>query len=217
MTLEEEIQELDGKFSELIRKSPKTPSEMEEMERIRQALEAALRQHEKPLMDDLANVGIHAEVWDLVNTSASYPEAILILIKHLSWPYHRDIKEGIVRALAVKEAKGIANKAIMDEYLRTPKEDSDHPWIYHFKWAFGNTMTVIVTENDLDDLIRIVLDESNGTSRDGFVEALAKLKSPKVMEVLSQLVNDKSKLVAQAAQKALDKKTRALERKAKSR
>ena len=190
---------------------------MQEKERIGNALKIALRLQAKPFTDDLCAVGIKAYIWDLVNTSDRYPEAIPVLVRHLSRPYHRRNKEGIVRALAVKEAKGIANKAIMDEYLRSPKENPDEPWIYHFRWAFGNTMKVIVTESDFDDLIKIVFDETNGDSRDGFVEALSKLKAPEVMDALDRLAKDKSDLVAQAARKALTKKLRALERKAKSR
>jgi HEAT repeat protein len=100
----------------------------------------------------------------------------------------------------VKEAKGIANRAIIDEYHKTPKED------HHFRWAFGNTMRVIVTQDDLNSLIEIVLDEANGDSRDMFVRALAKLKSPRVRETLEHLINDKSKIVADEAKKALKRK-----------
>lgn len=215
MTLEEEFRELDSKFGELIRKSPKTAAEMKEMERLRRAIESVNRQMEKPLMDELAEAGINAEVWDLVNTSASYPEAIPILVKHLSKPYNRDIKEGIVRALAVKEAKSIANKAVLEEYRKLPKEDPEQPWIFDYRWAFGNTMRVIVTKEDLEDLIEIVLDESNGDSRISFIEALVKIKSPKVIDVLHQLENDKSQLVAEQAKKMLARKAKAKERKAR--
>lgn len=198
---------LESQFVELIQKRPKTQSEVREMERRGDALNDALRAEAKPLTDDLSEVGINADVWDLVNTSGRYKEAIPVLVRHLSRPYHRRNKEGIVRALAVREAKGLANKAIMDEYLRTPKEDPAHPWIYHFRWAFGNTMRVIVTEDDFDELVKIVLDEANGDSRDSFVEALGRLKSPKIVDVLNQLVNDKSRLVAETAKKVLKKKT----------
>jgi hypothetical protein len=145
-------------------------------------------------------------VWDFVNTADKYPDAVPILVKHLSKPYHHRTKEGIVRALAVKEAKGIANKAVMDEYWRLPKEDPDKPWVFHYRWAFGNTMRVIVMKDDLEDLTEIVLDESNGDSRHMFVRALAKLKSPKVREILEQLVNDKSQIVAKEARKAIERK-----------
>jgi len=65
MTLEERIYELDRRFGELIQKSPKTPAEMQEKERIRDALEGALRQEVKPLTDEMSQVGINADVWDL--------------------------------------------------------------------------------------------------------------------------------------------------------
>jgi hypothetical protein len=206
MSLDEEIQELERRWVELFDKRPRTPFEDQEKERIGGAFERALRQEVKPLANDLAKIGIYADIWDLVNTSASYPDAIPILVKHLSRPYHHRNKEGIVRALAVKEAKGIANNAIMEEYRKAPKEDPGNPWKFHFRWAFGNTMRVIVTEDDLEQLIDIVLDETNGDSRDMFVRALAKLKSPRVREVLNQLAADKSKLVAEEAQKALKRK-----------
>lgn len=216
MTLEEKIEELEGQFGKLIRKSPKTPAEMEEMERVRLALMNALLQQSKPLNDEVLEAGIRIKsVWDFVNTADKYPEAIPVLIKHLSRPYNHSIKEGIVRALAVKGAKGIANKAVLGEYRKLPKEDPEQPWIFHYRWAFGNTMRVIVTKEDLEDLIEIVLDESNGDSRISFIEALAKIKSPKVIDVLHRLENDKSQLVAETAKKMLTRKAKAQERKAR--
>jgi hypothetical protein len=137
------------------------------------------------------------EVVDLVNTSKSYKEAIPVLISHLPRPYHLRNKEGIVRALAVKEAKGIACIPIIDEYHRTPKEH------HNYRWVFGNTMTVIITEECIDDVVDIVLDDSNGESRQQFVIALGKLKSPRAKETLQQLLNDNSEVIRKDAQKAL--------------
>lgn len=216
MTLEEEIERLDKIFGDLVRKSPKNAADMEEMERMRILRMNALLQQGRPLADEVREVGIEIKsVWDFVNSDEKYPEAIPVLIKHLSRPYHRAIKEGIVRALAVKAAKGLANKAVIEEYQRLPREDLERPWIRDFRWAFGNTMSVIVTKDDLDELIKIVTDESNGESRTGFIEALAKIKSPKVIEVLHQLENDKNQIVADRAKKILAKKTKAAERKTK--
>lgn len=197
----EELEKLWHRWGEFVRRRFKSPAEMKEKERIGDLLDKAFRQHEKPLIDEVLETGIRVEsVWNFVNTADKYPRAIPILIKHLSRPYHHRVKEGIVRALAVKEAKGIANKAIITEYLKAPKDD------FHYRWTFGNTMRVIVTEDDLDELIEIVLDESNGDSRDMFVRALAKLKSPKVREVLNELANDRSEMVATEAKKAQQRK-----------
>lgn len=207
---DKKLLELEQQFVEFVRKRFKSPAEMDEMERRRVLLMNALLQQSKPLHDDVLAVGIRIKsVSDFVNTADKYPEAIPVLTKHLKKPYHPNIKEGIVRALAVKEAKGIANKAIMDEYHKAPKKREG------FKWVFGNTMSVIVTRDDLDELLKIVLDEGNGDSRTGFIEALAKLKSPKVIEALHQLENDKSQIVAERAKKILARKAKAQERKTK--
>lgn len=200
MTLPKSFYEIEKRRGELIQKSPRTELEVQESIRLGHALESMLRQEAAPLTEELSTVGIKADVWNLVNTAAGYPEAIPILVKHLSRPYHRKNVEGIVRALAVKEAKGLAGKAIMEEYRNAPKED------HNFRWLFGNTMSVIAVEDDLDDLIEIVLDESNGRSRQMFVRALAKLKSPQVRETLEALTNDQSPIVATEARKALRRK-----------
>ena len=57
-------------------------------------------------------------------------------------------------------------------------------------------------------LERIVLDESNGDSRQMFVVALAKLKTPRVNEVLNQLLTDECKIVATEAEKAVKRRAR---------
>lgn len=201
---------MEKRRAELIQKSPRSEAEVQESIRLGHALEGLLRKEALPLTNELATVGINADVWVLVNTSEKYPDAIPILVKHLSRPYHRKNIEGIVRALAVKEAKGIANKAIIRAYHKAPKED------HNFRWAFGNTMGVIVTKDDLDDLIDIVGDESNGQSRTGFIEAIAKIKSPKAIEVLHQLKNDKNQIVAERAKRILAKKAKVQERKNKA-
>jgi len=207
MTLEHEIDKLHEKFVKLVEKRPRTPSETEQMETLMAILETLLNRQSQLLLDELANVGIRIKsVWDLVNSSGSYPEAIPILVRYLREPYFNRTKEGIVRALAVKEAKGLANKVVMEEYLKLPKESHEEPWIFHYRWAFGNTMRIIVTKNDLEELIEIVLDETNGDSRNMFVRALAKLKSPKVRETLEVLVNDNSPTVSDEARKALSRK-----------
>lgn len=190
-----DISKLDKRFRELVQKPNKSQEEIEEKERVRLKLESALDKDEKPLINELQEVGVKvSSAWDLVNTTKSYKKAIPVLIKHLSKPYYSKNKEGIVRALAVKEAIGTACKAVINEYHNIPKED-------HFlRWAFGNTMTVIITEDYIDDVIDIVLDETNGDSRQMFVSALGKLKSPKAKEVLKQLLNDKSEVIRKEAQ-----------------
>lgn len=173
---------------------------LKEKEQIRTALEAAYAEDEKPLVEELKKVGLNiTSSWDLVNTKTSYKPAIPILLEHLSKPYHLKNKEGIVRALAVKEAKGIACRVILDEYNKAPKDN------WNYRWALGNTMAVIMAADYIDDVVTIVRDENNGESRQMFVAALGNTKSSKVRDVLKQLLIDKSDVIRKEAQKALKK------------
>ncbi len=173
---------------------------LKEKEEVRTALEVAYAKDEKPLVEDLVKAGMNiTSSWDLVNTKSSYKSAIPILLEHLSKPYHLKNKEGIIRALAVKEAKGVACRAIIDEYNKAPKNDSN------YRWALGNTMAVIMTADYIDDVVAIVQDEGNGESRHMFVAALGNTKSSKTREILKQLLIDKSEVIRKEAQKALQK------------
>ena len=193
-----ELDRLANRYGELIRKPNKTQTELKEKEEVRIALEAAYSEDEKPLVDDLQRAGFNfTSVWDLVNTKSSYKAAIPILLDHLSKPYHIKNKEGIVRALAVKEARGVACRAIINEYHKSSKKD------FNYRWVLGNTMSVIITADYIDDVIAIVLNESNGESRQMFISALGNTKSLRVIETLQQLRKDKDKTISKEAYKAL--------------
>ncbi len=61
-----------------------------------------LKQEEEQIVGELKGVGCNvSSVWDLVNTSAKYPEAIPVLLRHLMMPYSDRTREGIARSLAV--------------------------------------------------------------------------------------------------------------------
>lgn len=125
------------------------------------------------------------DIYDLVNTKEPYPEAIPVLLNLLkNGIEHIGIKEGIIRALAVKEAVGIANTILFEEYDRTPKDKM------LLKWAIGNTIYTTITEDCKEKIISIVKDKSNGMSRQMFVLALGKIKSTDVEDTLIELLDD---------------------------
>lgn len=158
---------------------------LKEKEQVGIVLEAAYAEDEKPLVEDLKKAGLNiTSSWDLVNTKSSYKPAIPILLEHLSKPYHLKNKEGIVRALAVKEAIGKASPILIAEYNRTPKDKT------LLRWAIGNTIYTTITENDVESILSIVQEKTNGMSRQMFVAALGKVKSEKAENVLINLLDD---------------------------
>lgn len=88
------------------------------------------------------------------------------------------------RALAVKEAQGKASKVLLDEFKRISKDNS------LLLWTIGNTMEVIITDEDIEEIIEIVSNPENGTSRQMFVSALGKTKSERAEEILIGLLED---------------------------
>ena len=137
--------------------------------------------------ETLLKVGISVnDIWDLVNTKESYPEAIPVLTNLLRTEILDDrSKEGIVRALAVKEAKGKIGKVLIDEFHKTPKEKKAT-----LGWAIGNTFEVIVTRDDLEGVLEIVKNKENGMAREMFVLALGKIKCEQSEDVLIDLLDD---------------------------
>jgi HEAT repeat protein len=145
---------------------------------------------QKLLIEEIKTNGIliHS-IWDLVNTRERYPEIIEILISHLEKPHHESVMEGIVRALAVKDAKGKASNKLIKLYNSLPKTDSS------LHWAIGNTVSLVITQNDLDDVITILKDKQNGDSRQMFILGITKLKSDKIEPLLIELLEDENLLL----------------------
>lgn len=128
----------------------------------------------------LSKVGIQINnIYDLVNTTQPYSNAIPVLINLLKQGLSDDrVKEGVIRALAVKEAKGKAGKVLIEEYHKTSKEKS------LLRWAIGNTMEMVIDNSDIQEVVDIVKNKENGMSRQMFVIALGKVKSEQAEQAL---------------------------------
>lgn len=123
-------------------------------------------------------------IWDLVNSREKYASIIPVLIDLLKMDFEDDgyTKEGIVRALAVKEARGIATKPLIELF-----EASDN---LDLKWVIGNTLSVIATPEYFDDLERIWGNARHGKSRQMIAYALAKTKNPEAIYPLMEGLRD---------------------------
>lgn len=135
---------------------------------------------------ELLKVGLKVnDVYDLVNSAKSYSSAIPVLINLLKEGVQPiKLREGVIRALAVKEAIGKIGKLLIDEYNKTPKNE------VMLRWAIGNTFFTTAKNENVDDVIEIVSNKSNGISRQMFVSSLGKLKSEKSENVLIELLGD---------------------------
>lgn len=158
---------------------------IQKKEKERQEVKKKLREDEEQLILDLDAMGVKvSSVWDLVNTTSNYKNAVPVLINHLSKSYPNKIKEGIIRALAVNEAKGLAGSTLLEEFYKVPIENKN------LRWVIGSTMEVVISEKEIDEVIKIVKDKTNGISRQMFAIALGKVPSKKSEDVLIQVLDD---------------------------
>lgn len=122
-----------------------------EREAVRRDFESFLADDERPVVDALRAAGSAiSSVWDLVNTTESYPSAIPVLLSHLSGAYHLRTKQGITRALTVREARGTAARRIIESLaIETDGE---------LRWALANALTVVAEADDAAVIRRLSTD-----------------------------------------------------------
>lgn len=201
-----DLEKLEARWAELRRTEGKPMSLDERAAETQEILMLAKQiefEHAKAysgLISKLSTLGIRINsIWDLVNTREKYPQAIPLLIEYLPSVENFREKEGFVRALTVREAKGLAVPALINEYKKAAKQHKS------LRWAIGNAVNVTITKDYLDDVISIVSDNSNGESRQRFVTALGKFKTEKVKQVLTKRLNDENPVIKKEAIKILKK------------
>jgi len=168
--------ETAAEFMARLHSDPEWVRKNAEREARTKALEARFDAEERPILNDLAEVGCTvSSVWDLVNSSASYPHAIPVLLKHLQQPYHPRILEGIVRALTVKEARGAPAHEILDELKRrtVPSPSDDRPG--DVRWALANALTVVADASMINEIKALVRDDCYQDMKERLETALKNL------------------------------------------
>ena len=106
-----------------------------------QNLKDITKQDEAKLVLELNSLGLKVNsVYDLVNSNSNYSVAYPILVKHLDIKHHPRIKEGIVRALTVKDAKDIAGKKLLDMFYLEQEKMA--------KWVLANALKTVLPLKD---------------------------------------------------------------------
>jgi hypothetical protein len=148
----------------------------------RAVLRAGWRAAEAPLVAELQAAGYDVDsVWDLISTTVPYPDALPILVDHLSRDYPDRVREGIARALAVRAAVPWWPE-LRGYYIKATGPDA--------KGALAVAVSVTVTKATLSEYIDLIKDPANGSSRVLLVRALKRLRDPRGLAVLEELRND---------------------------
>jgi hypothetical protein len=155
---------------------PKWVAAQEAEERDRVAHYQEVLRVEAPITKELRRVGVEVEsVSDLVNTAEPYPEALPILVRHLTRAYPRDTRESIARALAVPGAVFAWNTVCRLFGTETDEAVKD---------GLAVALSGMCDEEHLDELIELAANRKYGPSRILLLGALERSRDPKVKRAL---------------------------------
>jgi hypothetical protein len=129
-------------------------------------------------------------IYDLVNTNRAYAHAIPVLVDLLSKVNHPDVEEGVVRALAVKEAAGNNDVigALVSQFRSISSDDRPKQLL---KWAIANTLSVIARDEQWEEISGLCQEKHHGKALEMVVLALGNMrKNPRAVQVLIDLLGD---------------------------
>ena len=176
MTLEEWHAKLkaEGRYDAMIELQRQQDEELQ-----RRAAEWA--RVEQPLAEELRAAGFAVDsAWDLVNTSVPYPKALPILLEHLERPYPWRVREGIARALAVRDAKfawGVLLRLFKEEKEKMVKD------------GLACALAAASDDDVIGDLIDLVRDPTQ-VSRVLLLTAFDRSADPRARTTLMELGAD---------------------------
>lgn len=147
-----------------------------------------MREEDQAVVQALSRVGMRVgSVYDLVNTKTPYPEAIPVLISMLPQVTHDRIKEGVARALMVREARPVAARPLLREFREVPAENESQR---HTKAAIGLALSFTADESLMDDVVALMNDKRHGWSRAALPLALPRMvgqRSRAIRELVAAL------------------------------
>lgn len=169
--------------AEKLQNDPQYRAEIEAVENERRIRAELLREAERPIVMDLHTAGLQVDsVWDLVNTSDPYPEALPILVAHLKrGGYPERVMESLGRALAVEPAVRWWEE-LKTLYLnsRDPGEED----------GTAVALAACATKAQLSDLVSFLSAPERGESRIYFLRPIKKLGGSAGQKLIESLTND---------------------------
>lgn len=154
-----------------------------QQEDVRLKREAEYRLAEAPLVDELRTAGFQVQsAWDLVNTPGSYPKAVPILLAHLPRPYPAAVREGIARALAVRETKAPGWNVLTRLYIDEPED--------RVRSGLAAAIAAAADDEVIGDVIALARDRRHGSSRLLLLSALERSSDPRARAALMDLGTD---------------------------
>jgi hypothetical protein len=174
--------------AELVGRLKQDPQYQTSMQQRKALHEEFVQQHKlaaAPVVKDLNESGFAVESIDeLRRKGVDYVAAISLLLKWLPLVSDTTVKDSIVRALSIPQARQTAARPLIAEFQAAPESDPS------LKWTIGNALSIVADDTVFDEIVKLALDTRNGKSREMLVAALGNMRNPTAVDVLIELLND---------------------------
>ncbi|MEV8239521.1 hypothetical protein AB0O90_04750 [Microbacterium testaceum] len=144
---------------------------------------AAFAAAEAPILKDLRAAGFAAEsVWDFVNTSDPYPDALPILLAHLKrGGYPNRVMESLGRAVAVKPM--VAHWDDLVALYQNPRSSGEETGV-------AVALAACATKAQFDELLSLAADDSRDSTRIFFLRTLKRIDRARGTAFVESRVED---------------------------
>lgn len=139
----------------------------------------------------LARLGIPFALGELAAVRAPYPEAIPLLLEHLTKEHTDDVLATIIRTLQVR----YGGRALFDgvyrflEYYREQRSQSSPDGMSsHLAYVTGDTLAVVAEKANIPELNFVIENDNNGSARLEPLFRLARWKSPSAVAVAKRML-----------------------------
>jgi hypothetical protein len=166
----------EGRYDDMLEAKRQRAEEIE-------ARAAEWRRAEAPLVEELREAGFEVDsAWDLVNTATPYPAALPILLAHLGRSYPDRVREGIARALAVRDAK--FGWVTLVRLYREEEAGTDA------KDGLAVALAAASDDEVLDEVISLARDRAHGGSRLLLLRGLKRARVAEARGALEEFADD---------------------------
>lgn len=158
---------------------------LQEIERRKAANISAYQQAAAPLLADLAKAGFRAmNMQELRARPADHRKAVPILVRWLPEISHEPLKQDVVRTLAALGGGTDVASALVDEFVAA--EDHSNTGL---RWVIGDALHELADDRLFDRLVELIDNERYGKAREMLVVALGKLRDPRAVGILLDLLH----------------------------
>ena len=138
---------------------------------------------EKNLLEEIRATGVEIDdIEELMHMDQNDKALVPIVVKYIKRFEETNYRELLVRALGVKGFTE-ASDVLLDEFYKAENGKS-------YKWAIGNTISIIADPNIVSEMIEISLNKEHGAARGMIVYELGRFKDERIKDVLISLLDD---------------------------